>query len=81
MRKILMLAKYSISEALVLMQKPCYNTADRFTENGPLRNIAQLWKLFSYITIRILKISLLLSTHFKAFLFTGLLDLIKAQCL
>ena len=26
-----------------------------FTKNGPRRNIAQLWKLFSYITIRIWK--------------------------
>jgi hypothetical protein len=44
-----------------------------FSENGPRRNIAQLLKLFSYITIRILKISFrncvssLLSTHYRTF--------------
>ena len=55
-----------------------------FTENGPCRNIAQLWKLFSYITIGILLISFrncvssLLSTHYRKFLFTGPFDLNKA---
>ena len=59
----------------------------RFTENGSCRNIAQLWKLISYDTIRILKISFRncvtssLSTHFIAFLFTGPFDLTKSQSL
>ena len=58
-----------------------------FTENDPRRNIAQLWKLFSYITIMILKISFrnslssLLSSHYMTFLFTGPFDLTKAQSL
>ena len=45
--------------------------------------IAQLWKLFSYITIRILKncVSSLLSTYYRGFLFTGTFDLTKAQSL
>ena len=34
------------------------HSCHRFTENGPRRNIAQLWILFSYITIRILRIFL-----------------------
>ena len=57
----------------------------RFTENGSRWNIAQLWKLFSYITIRNLKISYRncasssLCTHFRTFLFTGPFDLTKAQ--
>ena len=56
-----------------------------FTEDGSRRNIAQHWKLLLYITIRILKISFmncvssLLSTHYRAFLFTGQFDLTKAQ--
>jgi hypothetical protein len=59
----------------------------RFTENGSRRNIAQLWKLFSYITIRILKISFRncvsssLCKHYMTFLFTGLFDLTKGQSL
>ena len=58
-----------------------------FSKNGPRRNIAQLWKLFSYLTIMILKISFrncvssLLSPHYKTFLFTGPFDLNKAQSL
>ena len=58
-----------------------------FTENGPQQNIAQLWKLFSYIKIRILKIIFrncvysILSAHYKTFLFTGPFDLTKAQSL
>ena len=67
----------------------CYWCAHswQFTENGTRRNIAQLWKLFLYITIRILKsssrncVSSLLSTHYKAFLSTYLFDLSKAQSL
>ena len=57
-----------------------------FIENGPRRNIAQLWKLFSYITIRILNlssrncVSSLLSTHYRTFLFTDF-DFTKAQSL
>ena len=45
-----------------------------YTENGHRWSIAQLWKLFLYITNRILKISFrncvssLLSTHYMAFL-------------
>ena len=56
-----------------------------FTENGPRRNIAQFWKLFSYITIRILKISFrncvssLLITHYRTFIFTGPFDLTKVK--
>ena len=48
------------------------------------RNTAQLWKLFSYITIRILKLSCrncvssLQSTHYRTFLFTGQFDLTRA---
>ena len=54
-----------------------------FTDNGPRQNIARLWKLFSYTTIRILKISprnrvSLPSTHYRAFLLTGPFDLTKA---
>ena len=56
-------------------------------ENDPRQNIAQLWKLFSYITIMIFKISFrncvssLLSPHYRTFLFTGPFDLNKAQTL
>ena len=56
-----------------------------FTENGPSRDIAQLWKLFSYITIRILKISFrnsvssLISKHYFKGLFTGSFNLTLAQ--
>ena len=51
------------------MLKP--NSWHGFIGNGSRQNIAYLWKLFSYITIRILKISFrncvssLLSTHYK----------------
>ena len=63
---------------------PWKHSCHGFTENGSRQNIAQLWKLFSYITIRILKISFrncvssLQSTHYRAFLFIGPFDLTKA---
>ena len=62
-----------------------YHCWHGFTENGPHWNFAQLWKLFSYITIRILKISFkncvssLLSMNYNSFLFTGPFDFAKAQ--
>ena len=61
------------------------NTADTdVLKMVPRRNIAQLLKLFSYITIGSLKISFrncvstLLSTHCKTFVFTGPFDLTRA---
>ena len=49
----------------------------KFTENGPHPNITQLWKLYSYITIRNFSISYrncvssLLSAHYSTFIFTN----------
>ena len=57
----------------------------RFSKNCLRWNIAQLWKLFSYITIRIMKIPLsncvssLLSTHYSVFPFTAPLDFANAH--
>ena len=51
-----------------------YHSWHGFTENGPRRNITQPLKLFSYITLKILKISFknyvssLLSTHYRTYM-------------
>ena len=44
-----------------------------FTENSLRWYFAQFWKLFLYITNRILEISFRISTHYSAFLFTHLI--------
>ena len=56
-----------------------------FAEKGSRWNIVQLWKLFSYITIRIFKISFrncvssLISMHYKTFLLQAHLIWLKPR--